>query len=968
MSNSSNQPLDPQVLSFWERWVFLLGRLTLLLALPVAVMVFYILTWRHYSVPKASLVQFLMMIVAACWAVLAFRRRFIRSALATPATFFLSVACFSMLFAVNLGESYEIITFKIACMVYLILIPKFFTRFQDFSLIAYLLGLLCLCVNVYAIAQYFDWQWFFQSFGSLGFSQMDGQPVSTMGNVNYTAEFLNIALPIMICMMIVYRRRAVEFLFFSFITLLNAVVFYYLDCNASYAGFIVAIPLMMLILFYDRLIPLSVDLGIIPTSLPHALRYFRYAVVTGILAIALIAVGITAFPNKILNKVATTVSWVDTDGDNVTDGSTTIIFRLQCMDSAMRGIVKTLFTGIGPGNFKVIHPLFETQLERKVLGKEVLARKVHNDHLQHALKYGVFGLFGFYWIHATTFFCIIYSLYHLRHRPTQTTKNRPTSPILKLSAFERNFYFYLQLGILGGLTTALVSCIFGHTFVIESSAITYWMMSAIAVSIFQYLHRLNRGVAQPRYGFTQEAPNQVQVIGRKTPTFVTCALAFALILPFGAKNTYQLIGESWLKMGMGQRDSNKYETMFYCMNRALKIYPYQMETYYILGRYYIDAITEFAHANGKSDQERIQYLTQRELYHDREDSYTRKGIVCLQIDLFLNPNYKWAHNNLGVLYDRFDDFNLSKAAYGRVLAIDPEQIYAHFNLGLGMVKREKYAESVTYMETSASLEPDYVEAYRYMASAFLIQGDVKRAMASIDRLVSINLQRQLSTSLGAVGGQRYSPILDHLNNGRLYEALSDAQRLMNFQDVQSQSFYFQAAVELINKGQLGDLALEALNKGCQLAPLTDPPKLQYIASLYQNLSQWEEAARRYQQYLRLEPDDWNIRRNLANVYATIDDYQSAVLVFQKILDSGQDTYRDHISMARLMVGAQQYRWGDIFPNLVAAIEKGGDQARDLIIENNQVNPLLQLIDQFEELQNLLGEAYMAKYAQLKSQQ
>ncbi|MDP8245751.1 MAG: tetratricopeptide repeat protein [Candidatus Hinthialibacter antarcticus] len=965
MSNSSNQSLDPQILSMWERWVFLLGRLTLLLAFPVAVMVFYILTWRHYSVPKASLFQFLMMISGACWAVLALRRRFVRSALATPAAFLLSVICFSMLFAVNLGESYEIVTFKIACMVYLIFIPKFFTRFQDFTLIAYLLGLLCLAVDVYAIAQYYDWPWFFQMFESLGFSQMDGQPVSTMGNVNYTAEFLNIAVPILICMMIVYRRRAVEFLFFSFVTLLNSIVFYYLDCNASYAGFIVAIPLMLSILCYDRLIPIAVELRIIPTSLPTALRYFRYAVVTMILAIALIAVGITSFPNKVLNKVATTVSWVDTDGDNVTDGSTTIIFRLQCMDSAMRGIVQSLFTGIGPGNFKIIHPLYETQLERKVLGKEVLARKVHNDHLQHALKYGVFGLFAFYWLHAVVFFCIIYSLYHLRHRPRNA---QSSSPILRLSAFERNFYFYLQLGILGGLTTSLVSCIFGHTFVIESSAVTYWMMSAIAVSIFQYLHRLNRGVTQPRYGFTQEQPNQVQTVGRRIPTLLTCAVAFALVLPFGAKNTYQLIGESWLKMGMGQRDSNKYETMLYCMNRALKIYPYQMESYYILGRYYIDAITEFAVAKGKGEQERIQYLTQRELYHDKEDMYIRKGIVCLQIDLFLNPNYKWAHNNLGVLYDRLNDFNLSKAAYGRVLAIDPEQIYAHFNLGLGMVKREQFADAITYMETSASLEPDYVEAYRYMASAFLIQGDINRAMASIDRLVSINLQRRLSTALGSVGGQRYMPILDHLNNGRLYEALSDAQRLMNYQDEQSQSFYLQSAVELIKQGQLGELTLEALNKGTLLAPLTDPPKLAYIASLYQNISQWQEAAKRYQQYLRLEPNDWNVRRNLANIYATLDDYPSAVLVFQKIVESGQGTYRDRISLARLMVGANQYTWGDILPHLHNAVTEGGDQAKDIIIENSQVNPLLGLVDQSEELQNLLGETYMAKFAQLKSQQ
>ncbi len=965
MSDFSKLALDPQELSIWERWVFLLGRITILLGLPVAVMVFYIMTWRHYSVPKASLFQFLVMIIAASWVVLAIRRRFVRSALATPASFLLSVMCFSMLFAVNLGESYEIITFKIACLVYLILIPKFFTRFQDFTLIAYIMGLLCLCVDMYGIAQYFNWPWFFRLFEGLGFSQMDGQPVSTMGNVNYTAEFLNIAVPINICMMIAYRRRAVEFLFFTFVTLLNSVVLYYLDCNASYAGFIVAIPLVLFILFYDRLIPLAVELGFIPTSLPNALRYFRYAVVGMILAFAILTVGITSFPNKILNKVATTVSWVDTDGDNVTDGSTTIIFRLQCMDSAMRGIVNSLFTGIGPGNFKVIHPLYESQLERKVLGREVLARKVHNDHLQHALKYGVFGLFGFYWIQAVTFFCIIYSLYHLRHRPKGAKLDE--NPVLKLPAFQRNFYFYLQLGIFGGLTTALVSCIFGHTFVIESSAVTYWLMAGVSVAIFQHLHRLNQNAAQPRYGFTPEAPLKVQELGRKVPTVVTIIVLFALVLPFGSKNTHQLLGETWLKWGMGMRDSNKYEQMFYCMNRAKKIYPYQMETYYILGRYYIDAITEFARAKGKSENERLSYLNSRELIRE-EDDYIRKGIACLQIDLFLNPNYKWAHNNVGVLYDRLNDINLSEAAYGRVLAIDPEQIYAHFNLGLGMVKQEKYYEAINFMETAASLEPDYVEAYRYMGSSFLIKGDVERALAAIDRLVSINLQTRLSTELSRVGGQKYSPILAHLNAGRFNEALADAQRLMNYQDPVSQTLYFQSAVELINKGQGGDLVFEALNKGSLLAPVTEPEKLNYIASLYQQIAQWKEAAKRYQQYLRIVPNDLNVRRNLANVYATINDYPSAVSVFQQVVESDESTYRDMISIARLMVGANQYSWAEVEPYLVKAIQLNADQARELIIENHNANPLIQIIDNYPQLQDLLGETYMEKYNQIKSQQ
>ena len=45
------------------------------------------------------------------------------------------------------------------------------------------------------------------------------------------------------------------------------------------------------------------------------------------------------------------------------------------MDAAIRNVVD-VDPGYWSRNFKVTHPLYESQLERKVLGEETLARKV----------------------------------------------------------------------------------------------------------------------------------------------------------------------------------------------------------------------------------------------------------------------------------------------------------------------------------------------------------------------------------------------------------------------------------------------------------------------------------------------------------------------------------------------------------------------------------------------------------------
>ena len=136
------------------------------------------------------------------------------------------------------------------------------------------------------------------------------------------------------------------------------------------------------------------------------------------------------------------------------------------------------------------HPLYESQLERKVLGEETLARKVHNDHIQHAVEFGIFGLFGWYWVVAAAVYGIFRCLYFL-HRQDEIfytlTHTQARSDVEEmapaadrkrlLTPYARDFYYYLQLGILCGIIVAMVSCAFGHTFVLPASSVMFWLIA-----------------------------------------------------------------------------------------------------------------------------------------------------------------------------------------------------------------------------------------------------------------------------------------------------------------------------------------------------------------------------------------------------------------------------------------------------------------------------------------------------------
>ncbi|MGC9330109.1 MAG: hypothetical protein ACP5I1_20905, partial [Candidatus Hinthialibacter sp.] len=229
--NSLNAPAsnatDP--LSIWERWASLLGRLIILFSMIYVPLVFFTWTWRHYHVPKTASFQYLVLMLTACWAVLAVRRRMLRSPLAAPVSFFFLVVMVTSLWAVNLTEAWETITFLAACMVFILLIPKFLTRLKDFEFLAFLLGIMCLLVDIYALAQWFDWVGWAKDPQYFCFiRKLTHKPVSFMGNENYAAEFLNMALPICFAMMLCYRKKPAQLIFYTIVTLLNAIVMVYI--------------------------------------------------------------------------------------------------------------------------------------------------------------------------------------------------------------------------------------------------------------------------------------------------------------------------------------------------------------------------------------------------------------------------------------------------------------------------------------------------------------------------------------------------------------------------------------------------------------------------------------------------------------------------------------------------------------------------------------------------------------------
>lgn len=931
--------------SLWERWASLLGRIVIIFAMVYVPYVFWTSTWRHYEIPKVASFQILMLMLGACWAVIVTRFRMVRSAAATAACFFLFWIAFSALVSVNMAEAWEEILFMTACMAMVVLMPKFFTHYKDFAVLVYLMGFLCALVCLYALAMRWQWEWFFRSFDFMHLRNMGTlRPVSTMGNENYTSEFLNITTPILFCMMIHYRKSIVEFMFYSAVTSLCVITLFYIDQNAAFVGFALAIPIVFGFFLFFKIIPFLSRLSFVPFNQHKMNSIFVKSTLALLIIISLGATLLASIENPIRQRMLTMSSWVDIDEDNFPDGVPPIVFRLQCMDAAIRKIVETPVLGIGAGNFKVIHPLYESQLERKVLGKETLARKVHNDHLEHAVEYGFFGLLGWYWLLAIAVFCIF--------RTFQYVTSSAGLAKHPLNSSENDFYFYIQMGCLGGILVSLGSCMFGHTFVLPGSTVTIWLAVGVSVAVYQRVRRAMAGLSQPLFGISKEPPSQLQNIGKVVPAPVRWLVFFMLVLPLGGMSMYQFMGETWLRAGMTHMDNGRFNSMFRSMNLAFKYYPYQMETFYILGRYYIDAAVAVRRAEDMPDKGAQMFIDSQmpERYRYDEPRLLREGILCLQIDVFMNPNYKWAHNNLGVLYDRLGEqpeipesarsVDLSRASYQRVFQIDQEQIFARFNTGLGYYKQGQFDKAIEELEKALVVDPNYVDVYQYLAFSFAQQGDHVRTISAADKFVSANLVKLVRPYLGGEQRAQYQMVIDALTRGELTEALQTYKRLASYTNESLHSLYATAALGLGQSAENLELAYQALRKSEMLVPEMTIERLIAYADFYFDLNRWAESTARYQEVIRRQPQSEfadRSRRRIAHMYISNGMYGQGRNVLAQVVQNNPQSWPDKIIYAQLMTGDPAYTSNaDAIPLLQQAVALGGEAALQEIANSNYI--------------------------------
>lgn len=137
--------------------------------------------------------------------------------------------------------------------------------------------------------------------------------------------------------------------------------------------------------------------------------------------------------------------------------------------------------------------------------------------------------------------------------------------------------------------------------------------------------------------------------------------------------------------------------------------------------------------------------------HFTDEGNALEAIAALKRAIAIYPDYLAAHNDLGA--QLLDQQRLDEAAeeLRAAIRIDPKAFNPHLNLGIVLIQQKRYSEALAALDQSLSIEPSAPAPHLYAG------------IASVDLNDSGRGENELKTAYD-LGGKTYAVALLHLGN------------------------------------------------------------------------------------------------------------------------------------------------------------------------------------------------------------
>jgi len=104
----------------------------------------------------------------------------------------------------------------------------------------------------------------------------------------------------------------------------------------------------------------------------------------------------------------------------------------------------------------------------------------------------------------------------------------------------------------------------------------------------------------------------------------------------------------------------------------------------------------------------------------------------------IKPNYLDAYNNLGLTFKALDDLKNAKYCYEKVIKIDPNYINAIFNLGIVFRELGEFKSAINCYEKVIKIQPNFEKAYNNLGNVFKKIGLNNQAIICFRKALKLN--------------------------------------------------------------------------------------------------------------------------------------------------------------------------------------------------------------------------------------
>lgn len=226
-----------------------------------------------------------------------------------------------------------------------------------------------------------------------------------------------------------------------------------------------------------------------------------------------------------------------------------------------------------------------------------------------------------------------------------------------------------------------------------------------------------------------------------------------------------------------------------------------------------------------------------------------------------------------VLFD-MGEYRQSSLCYQAALEYDPDDAHLLNRIGDNLTRLGQFGDAIKNYKKAIKIEPDNEYLYNNMAIAYLNKGDPEKALKMSTEALKINSQN--------------TTILYW--RGIIYEMLNDFERALKFFDYvinidDTDPDVWNERGTLLNMLGKSEEALESYDKSLELCldDAKDSNTWASKANTLLGLQRYEEAIECYDNALKTDDSNPIILNNKGVAYMELDDFQSAIECFTKVL-------------------------------------------------------------------------------------